>query len=285
MQGRSPEHEHRGHHRLGAAVGDDGARDRPGDGVVDDLDDARLSHLAEVFPDPVGDHHRLVHRIAEHREHGGEHGQRELPLEQREKTQDDDHVVQVGDDRRDPEFPFEAHREIADDAERGDEQGEGAVLGELAPHLGPDELHPPERRGPVLSGQSFHHGLGEIGAVLAGLQGHANQRVARGAEVLHRVIVITARVERLADLLDFRGVLVAHFHHRAAGELDREIQALGGEEKHREKESEERHHVERQRMAHERDVVADLEEFHLPTSRPCCRSQRARASCACRRRG
>src|SRR2546425_4879715 len=48
------------------------------------------------------------------------------------------------------------------------------------------------------SGQSFHHGFGEIGAVLAGLQGHADQHVARRAEVLHRVIVIVARVERLA---------------------------------------------------------------------------------------
>ncbi len=90
--------------------------------------------------------------------------------------------------------------------------------------------------------------------------------------------MVAARVERLADLVDFGGVLVIHLHHRAAGELDRETQALGGEEKDRQQESDERHHVERQRVAHERDVAADLD-----ISRPCCRSPRARASCASRR--
>ena len=55
-------------------------------------------------------HHRLVHRVAEHREHRRQHRQRELPLEEREEAQDDDDVVQVRDDRRDRELPFEAHR-------------------------------------------------------------------------------------------------------------------------------------------------------------------------------
>ena len=59
-----------------------------------------LAHLAEVLAHAVEYHHRLVHRVAEHREHRGQHRQRELPLEEREEAQDDDHVVQVGDDRR-----------------------------------------------------------------------------------------------------------------------------------------------------------------------------------------
>ncbi len=108
----------------------------------------------------------------------------------------------------------------------------------------------------------LHDGLRQLGAVLARLERHADQHVARGAEVLHRIVVVAAGVERPADLVDFGGMLVADLHHRAAGELDREIQALGGEEEHCEQEGDERHHVERQRVAHEGDVAADLEEFH-----------------------
>ena len=100
----------------------------------------RLAHLAEVLADPVGDHDRLVHRVAEHREHRRQHRQRELPLEEREEAQDDDDVVQVGDDGRDREPPLEAQREVADDAERDEQQRERAVLVELLADLRADEL-------------------------------------------------------------------------------------------------------------------------------------------------
>src|SRR3989304_10019838 len=95
---------------------------------------ARLAHLAEVLADPVEHDHRLVDRITEYRQYRGEHGQREIPLKEREETEDDDHVVQVGDDRRDAELPLEPEREIRDDAERGDEQRERAVLRQLPGH-------------------------------------------------------------------------------------------------------------------------------------------------------
>jgi hypothetical protein len=40
------------------------------------------------------------------------------------------------------------------------------------------------------------------------------------------------------------------------------MQAAGEQEEHRQQEGEQRNDVEHQRMAHERDVFADAEEFH-----------------------
>ena len=49
-------------------------------------------------------------------------------------------VVQVGDDRRDGEAPFEAQREVGDDAERHQQQRQRAVLVQLLADLRTDEL-------------------------------------------------------------------------------------------------------------------------------------------------
>ena len=150
VQRLAAEEEDRQHHHQRAAVGDDRARHRAGDRVVDHVRHRRLAHLAEVLADPVGDDDRLVHRVAEHREHRGQHRQRELPLEEREEAQDDDDVVQVGDDRRDGEAPLEAQREVDDDAERDEQQRERAVLVELLADLRADELDALLRRGRVV---------------------------------------------------------------------------------------------------------------------------------------
>ena len=48
--------------------------------------------------------------------------------------------MQVGDDRRDREPPFEAQREVADDAERDEQQRQRAVLVELLADLRADEF-------------------------------------------------------------------------------------------------------------------------------------------------
>jgi hypothetical protein len=66
-----------------------------------------LALLAESFANAVEHHYRLVDRIAQYRQHSRQNGQRELPLEKGEKPQNDDHIVQVGDDGRDGIFPFE----------------------------------------------------------------------------------------------------------------------------------------------------------------------------------
>src|SRR5574337_993919 len=117
VQRRSAEQQHRQHHHLGRAVGDDRAAHRARDRVVDHLVRRELAVLAEGLADPVEDHHRLVDRIAQHRQHRGQHRERELPLEEGEEAEDDDDVVQVGDDRGDRELPLEPEREVEHDAD------------------------------------------------------------------------------------------------------------------------------------------------------------------------
>ena len=65
---------------------------------------------------------------------------------------------------------------------------------------------------------------------------HADQHVARGAEVLH-LRLVPRLLEHAADAVDV-GRLLRNLHHRAAGELDREVQAARGEEEHRQEEGE-----------------------------------------------
>ncbi len=64
-------------------------------------------------------------------------------------------------------------------------------------------------------------------------------------------------------LLTIGGLRIGHFHHRAAGEIDTEVEAPGAQRTHRDQERDDRYHVEDQRIAHERDIAFYSEEFHV----------------------
>ena len=121
-------------------MGNDRPRQRAGDRAVDDLGHRRLAHLTEILADPVGDHDRFVHRVAKHGQHRCQHGKREFPLEYREEAENDHHVVEVSDDRGHREAPFEAQRQIGDDADADQKKGQRAVLVELLADLRSDEF-------------------------------------------------------------------------------------------------------------------------------------------------
>jgi hypothetical protein len=104
--------------------------------------------------------------------------------------------------------------------------------------------------------------LGEVRATLVLLQVHADQHLARGAEVLHLGLVAGA-VEVAADGVDLGRLLVADLDQRAAGKLDRQVEPAEGEEADRGEEGDERDDVEDERIPHERYGSADLEELHL----------------------
>ena len=250
-------------------MGDDGARDHAGDGRVHDLGHRRLAHLAEVLAHAVEDHDRLVHRVAEDREHRREHRERELPLEEREEAENDHDVVQVRDDRRQREAPLEAEGEVDDDAEADEEQRQRPVGRELLADLAADELHTIELRGAVDRLQRRHDRVGlflhldVLALAFLDLERKAHQHVARGAERLHRDVGEAHALQGLADFLRIRIGGVAHLHHGAAGEFDGKVQSLEKEEADREQEHHERDDVEHQRVAHERDAAADAEEFHV----------------------
>ena len=77
VQGGTAEHQHGDHHGFGGAVGDDGTAHGGGNGVVDNLRDGFAAHggFVDIFSDTVEYHHRFVHRIAEHGQDAGQHGE------------------------------------------------------------------------------------------------------------------------------------------------------------------------------------------------------------------
>jgi hypothetical protein len=106
----------------------------------------QLAVLAEGLAHAVEDDHRLVDRVAQHRQDRRQHGQRELPLEEGEEAQDDHHVVQVGHDAGHRELPLEAQRQVDHDADHRDAQRQRAVGGEFLAHRRADELGALERQ-------------------------------------------------------------------------------------------------------------------------------------------
>ena len=86
--------------------------------------------------------------------------------------------MQVGDQCRDTELPFEAHGQIEHDTERGDQQRQRAVLGQLAPDLRADEFHPLQLGTGIGAGQGFDHQRGLTAAVAGFLERHADQHIA-----------------------------------------------------------------------------------------------------------
>ena len=99
----------------------------------------------------------------------------------------------------DGEAPFEAHREVAHDAERDEQQRERAVLEELLADLRADEFDAllPRRR--VVGLERAHHPLGELRARDAFLERQADQRGVRAAEALRRVLAEIQLVDRGAQ--------------------------------------------------------------------------------------
>nr|GEU28151.1 hypothetical protein [Tanacetum cinerariifolium] len=291
VQRRAAEDQHRQHHHLGTAVGDDGARDGGRDRVVDHFMHGRLALLAEVFADTVENHDRFVDRVTEHRQHCRQHRQREFPLEEGKEAENDHHIVQVGDNRRHRVFPLEADGEVNHHADHHHHQRIQAVLGQLVAHLRTDEFHLLQRyrfgAGRVharLLDHVFALGvdLVDLGhAALFGLAqrvvhqlrsilgGHvldhrqAQHHVMGSAEAGRFRMLVADAAQRFAYRFEIGRLRVLQLHHGAAGEFHRQVQAAVEQEEHGRHEGQRRDDVENQGMPHERYVFFNAEKFHL----------------------
>src|SRR5262249_36675836 len=107
-----------------------------------------------------------------------------------------------------------------------------------------------------------HHVIGDARTLHAFLQRDADEHLARGVQVLNLVIGVADLPEPRSKIVQVRSGGVMDFEDRAAGELDRVMQALGGEEIHRGQERQHGDDVEDQRIPHERYGSPDLEELH-----------------------
>ena len=188
------------------------------------------------------------------------------------------------------ELPLEAQGQVGHDAEHGDAQGQRAVLVELGADRRPHRLGARQQQRLLAVGRGARraadllalrrevllgaHGAGlglaqrledprrDLGLLDPGLHRQADQHVARGAELLHLHVAHAQAFDQAARAVDVGRLRVLDLDQRAAGELDRQVQALGGQEEHRRGEGDERDDVQHQRMAHERDVALDPEKLH-----------------------
>ncbi len=140
-----------------------------------------------------------------------------------------------------------------------------AVLDQLLADLRADEIHAQQLapKGRPAS-QRRDHLLAQLRAGHVLTRGQPDQR---GLSELPKLCTVASRqadlLQRRAHFVEVGGVPVGQFHHRTAGELHAQVQPAGDQEEHRQQEHDERDHVEYQRVAHEVDVFADAEEFHL----------------------
>ena len=200
-------------------MGDDGAADGRGDGVVDDLYRIHLAVAAKVLAHSIKNHHRLIHRITQHRQHRCQHGQRKLPLEVSEKAQDDDHIVQVGNDASHCVFPFKANGQINHDANHHAGQGFEAINGQLVAYLRPDKLGAPQLGAGVHFFEAAHDLGAELGRVASFGRRHADEHITRRAKILHLHIVDAQSGDALAHGVECHGLGKTYLHQGAAGEL------------------------------------------------------------------
>src|ERR1019366_9381358 len=263
VQRFAAEEQHRADHHLRATVRDDGARHGTGNGIVNDHGHFGLAHGAEVFTDTIEHHHRFVDRITQHRQHRRQHRERELPLEKGEETENDHHVMQVGDNGGQAEFPREAQPQITDDTKRHQQQRQLAVVDQVFADLRADEFHAAHFHAGILLAQACHDLFAELGSGEILLERHLYQHVIAGTEILHQCI----RQTRLGELRTYLGEIgrlcVMHLHHRAAGEIHSEIQSLGGKKKYRKQKRHQRNRGGIAPITHERNVVPDPEKFHV----------------------
>src|SRR5579871_5729220 len=115
-------------------------RQRLVDRAVEDLERLCLAHDREQLADAVEDDDRLVDRVAEHRQHRGQHRQIEGHAGDREHADEDERVVQRRDDRADAELPAEAERDVAEDGDQRRDQRLQPLDDQLLADLRADDL-------------------------------------------------------------------------------------------------------------------------------------------------
>ena len=174
--------------------------------------------------------------------------------------------MQVGDDGGHRIFPLEPERQIDHDAKHHHGQCFQAVLCQLFAHLGADKFGAAQRCITIGNFQRGHHGIALLGGTDALLRRQADHHVTRGAKILHLHIVQAQTGHGAPNLADIGGLGVVDLHQRAAGELNRQVQAACEQEKHRQCKSDKTDSVKDQGVPHKRNVTPDFEKFHLGSS-------------------
>src|SRR5258706_3759602 len=224
------EHVERHHDDERHDLGHDGSRQRLVDRLVEHGHRLEPAAPLEALTDTIEDHHGVIQRIADHREHGRHHRQVEGGMPQRESAEHQDRVVQHREDRTERETPgMETNGDVqADQKQRGRQRQHRSAL-EFLPYL---RVHPPETFNLGARIDRVQHALNPCAdhvTGLAGLRWQADRGLARGAQVLDLFLAETGALQPQAQGLDIDGIAEADLHLHAAGEFHCQIETADKE--------------------------------------------------------
>ncbi len=111
------------------------------DAAVHDVGQAFAAQQLDVLANAVEDDDRVVHRVADQGENGGDDRQRYWLIDQRKRAECDDRVVEAGDNRGRAVDPLETEPEINQHSGQRVQCRQQSLLLELHADLRPDDLH------------------------------------------------------------------------------------------------------------------------------------------------
>src|SRR5690606_28391882 len=166
----------------------------------------------------------VVQRVAHPGQQCRKHRQVEGNVEERQDTQGEDGVVQQRHHRSGGELELEAHGHVQQDAAKGQQQSDTALVTQLLTELRADELHPLD--GDFLGGVVGADQLGNPAAHVGVITGQTDHDVRCGTEVLHYGIAESGRLQRLAHSRQIYRLAVTQLDLSTPGEVQTEVQPL-----------------------------------------------------------
>ncbi len=187
-----------------------------------------LAIFAHVLADAVIDHHLVVDRIADDREHGRDDVEIEDHARDREEADCHQHVVDDRDGCRDAELPFVAEPREDRDADDRQRDSQKPVIDQLARNLAGDGRIGAEGRAGEFRGQRCFHLLDQRigGGGIGGLgQRQADGNGVLAAKLLERGFAHAQFVHRRAYFVHPRRARELLLDGDAAHEVDAQIEA------------------------------------------------------------
>src|SRR5579859_4151465 len=100
------------HGEKGQSAGENGSRKCLVDGLIHQRSELFFTQQAAVFADAIENDDRVVHRITNQRQERRDNRQRNFEMQQREKAERDQNIVEHGENRGCSENPFESDGNI-----------------------------------------------------------------------------------------------------------------------------------------------------------------------------
>ena len=181
--------------------------------------------VLHVLVDAVEHDNRIVERVAQDGEQGGDGVRGDLATDEHVDAHNDDKVMQKRDDRRHTHLRIaEADRNVGDNQKQRDEEGDCRRLDDACTPVRADRGDLEAVGGPT---EGVRHLVRRHRRIFSGSRGGADEeaRLAVGRRGLDDRVGLARIAERVADLLGRDIARAVEGHRRTADELDAEVHA------------------------------------------------------------